>query len=165
MDEPVLGAVVNASPLIFLSRAGLIDLLRLSSPQVAVPEAVAVEVGRRGSDDPTVRALRSTPWLNVVPVIPIPPEIVAWDLGPGESAVLAWAWAHVGTEAIVDDLLGRKCGAALGVPLRGTLGLVLLARQRGEISEARPVLERLRAAGMYLGESVLQKALARVGER
>ena len=38
MAEP---AVVNASPLIFLSLAGLIDLLQIISPEVIVPEAVA----------------------------------------------------------------------------------------------------------------------------
>ncbi len=37
-------AVVNASPLIFLSRAGLIDLLQLVSSEVIVPEAVASEI-------------------------------------------------------------------------------------------------------------------------
>ena len=41
-------AVVNASPLIFLSRAGLIDLLQLISSEVIVPEAVASEIEVRG---------------------------------------------------------------------------------------------------------------------
>jgi predicted nucleic acid-binding protein len=47
-------AVVNASPLIFLSRAGLIDLLQLISAEVIVPENVATElkfVGRAGLMD------------------------------------------------------------------------------------------------------------------
>ncbi len=44
-------AIVNASPLIFLSKAGLIHLLRGVSPQVMVPEPVAMEIGRRGVDD------------------------------------------------------------------------------------------------------------------
>lgn len=37
-------AVVNASPLIFLSRARLIDLLQLISAEVIVPESVATEI-------------------------------------------------------------------------------------------------------------------------
>jgi len=34
-------AVVNSSPLIFLAKAGLIDLLHLLSPQVMIPDPVA----------------------------------------------------------------------------------------------------------------------------
>ncbi len=158
-------AVVNASPLIFLSRAGLVDLLRTTAERVVVPEAVADEIRRRGPSDPTALVLDQERWLETVPVARIPVEIVAWDLGPGESAVLAWAQANPGAEAILDDLLGRKCSATLGIPMRGTLGLVLLARQRGIIPAARPVLDRLRTSGMYLGDAVLLEALKRVGER
>jgi predicted nucleic acid-binding protein len=64
----------------------------------------------------------------------------------------------------VDDLAARRCAATLGVPVRGTLGLVLIAKQRGEIPAARPVLEELRQAGMYLSDAVLNRALKRVGE-
>jgi predicted nucleic acid-binding protein len=85
-------------------------------------------------------------------------------LGDGESSVLAWAYQYPGTEVIVDDLAARRCAAALGLPVRGTLGLVLIAKQRGAITAARPVLERLRQSGMYLSDSVLNQALALVGE-
>src|SRR5438105_4824288 len=90
---------VNASPLIFLARAGLIDLLQLLSPEVVVPEAVALEIGRRGTGDPTARALADTDWLVVIETPRTTPEIQAWGLGLGESAVLAWAQEHPGTEA------------------------------------------------------------------
>ncbi|MDB9501648.1 DUF3368 domain-containing protein [Spirulina major CS-329] len=50
------------------------------------------------------------------------------------------------------------------IPVRGTLGLVLVAKQRGEIAEARSVLMQLRQVGMYLSDGVLNRALALVGE-
>ena len=90
MAEADRVAVVNASPLIFLARAGLIDLLQTTATRVVVPEAVANEIRQRGPSDPTVRVLDQTGWLEAVPVSSVPVEIVAWDLGPGESAVLAW---------------------------------------------------------------------------
>jgi predicted nucleic acid-binding protein len=39
-------AVVNASPLIYLTGAGRLDLLRLSADEVVAPEAVAAEEKR-----------------------------------------------------------------------------------------------------------------------
>jgi predicted nucleic acid-binding protein len=157
-------AVVNASPLIFLSRAGLIDLLQLISSEVIVPEAVASEIEVRGKSDPTAKILAKTSWLVGTQTPSVPPQIQAWGLGPGESSVIAWAHAHKGCEAIIDDLAGRRCAAAFNIPVRGTLGLVLIAKQRGHISSARELLHQLRQAGMYLSDRVLNEALERVGE-
>jgi predicted nucleic acid-binding protein len=41
---------------------------------------------------------------------------------------------------------------------------VLIAKRRGIIPAARPVLENLRHAGMYLSDRVLNQALALIGE-
>ena len=50
------------------------------------------------------------------------------------------------------------------VSVSGTRGLVLRARSRGVISRSRPVLERLRATGIFLADRVLAEMLAEVGE-
>lgn len=155
---------INASPLIFLARGGLLDLLLLLGEEIVVPEAVAEEIRRRGPADVTAAAIERTNWLTIVTTPPVPALIQSWDLGEGESSVLAWAYAHPGTEAILDDLAARRCAAALAIPVRGTLGLVLTARQQGTIPAARPVLERLRSLGMYLSDPILNQALALVGE-
>ena len=63
-----------------------------------------------------------------------------------------------------DDLAGRRCAEALGLPLRGTVGLVLAAKQSGLIQAARPILEQLRDHGMYLSDAVLNRSLRWVGE-
>lgn len=157
-------AVVNASPLIFLAKAGLIELLRLVSPQVMVPDLVAQEIGCRGREDLTARALAATPWLVTAPAAPIPPLIQSWDLGAGESAVLTYAHANPGTTAIIDDGAGRRCAEMLGIPLSGTLGLVLLAKRRGVIPAARPVIATLKQHGMFLSDATIDRALALVGE-
>ncbi len=156
--------VVNASPLIFLSRANLIDFLKLAGEQIVVPTTVAHEILQRGRDDETARTIETTPWITVVDAPSIPAIIQSWDLGPGESSVLAWAYNRQGTEAIVDDLAARRCAAALNVPVRGTLGLVLAAKKTGRISKARPIIDRLRLSGMYLSDSVVERALAIIEE-
>lgn len=161
MAEP---AVANASPLILLARADHFDLLRVASDEIIVPAAVAEELRRGGSKDKTVEAIAQAPWVTVVPITPVPPAVQAWDLGPGESAVLAWAVAHQGCEAILDDLPARRCAAAIKVPVRGTLGIVLLAKERGIVALARPVIERLLQSGMYLSDDVVGRALSLVGE-
>ena len=92
------------------------------------------------------------------------PVVQSWDLGPGESSVIAWALAHPGCRAVLDDLEGRRCAEALRIPLRGTLGLILRARRTGIIPKARPIVERLRTAGMFLSDRVIDEALEEVDE-
>ena len=157
-------AVVNASPVIFLAKAGLLHFLPLAGGRVIVPAAVAMEIRRREASDLTVQALAQTEWLEIVETPPVPPLIQAWDLGPGEASVLAYAYDKQGTVVVMDDLAGRRCAEALKIPVNGTLGLVLIAKKRGLIPAARPVLDALRDSGMYLSSAVLNRALALVGE-
>nr|WP_267871621.1 DUF3368 domain-containing protein [Nostoc sp. CHAB 5715] len=64
----------------------------------------------------------------------------------------------------MDDLAARRCAAVLGIPVRGTLGIVLTAKQRGKITMARPIIENLRSSGMYLSDRAINQALALVDE-
>ncbi|HOE12051.1 MAG TPA: DUF3368 domain-containing protein [bacterium] len=155
---------VNASPLIFLAKADLLDLLQLVGKEIVVPAPVAREIEQRGRSDPTARAIENTAWLVVLDIPSVPEQIQSWDLGIGESSVLAWAYSHPGTIAILDDLAARRCAATLGIPVRGTLGLVLAAKKLGRISKARPILDKLRSSGMYLSERIVNEALSLVGE-
>lgn len=156
--------VVNASPLIYLSHAGLIDLLQAENPTVVVPRTVSEEIHRRGPQDPTARILTKTPWIHEADPVPPSPAVLIWRLGPGETSVLSWSLAHPGSVAIVDDLAARRCAEVLGIPLIGTLGLVLKAKRKGLLTSARPATEKLLAAGMYLSSKILAQALALVGE-
>lgn len=69
-----------------------------------------------------------------------------------------------GVEVVLDDLAARRCARSLGLPMIGTMGVVILCRHRGVIKAARPVLETLREAGLRLKPELMDKALAKVGE-
>ena len=67
------------------------ELLRHFASRILVPESVANEILMKGPEDITAKALDSTSWLEVVPVVPVSEKILEWGLGPGESSVLAFA--------------------------------------------------------------------------
>jgi predicted nucleic acid-binding protein len=155
---------VNASPLIFLAQAEKIDLLRLAGDTGFVPETVVRELEAGAHIHDTAQVVRETAWLRIVDT-PEPVEAIRiWDLGEGESSVLAWVLSHPGSTAVLDDLQARRCAATLELPVRGTLGLVIAAKQRGKIPAARPLIEQLREAGMYLSDAVVNFALRKIGE-
>jgi predicted nucleic acid-binding protein len=93
-------------------------------------------------------------------------EIDAWDLGSGETAVLSLALSEPGWTAVLDDRAARNCAKSFDLPTRGTLGVIILARQRGIIPSAAAAMRRLQAAGLRLHPEVFPEALAQsVGER
>jgi predicted nucleic acid-binding protein len=159
-DHPV----VNASPLILLARSDCFELLQVAGKELFVPASVSKEILQRGSSDITVQAMENATWLRIVDDLPTPNNILSWDLGPGESSVLAWALAHPGTEAILDDRPARRCAAVLEIPVCGTLGLILRAKRKGIINKARPVLEKIHASGMYLSSDLINEVLSLVEE-
>ena len=156
--------VVDASPFIVLAQGSRLDLLRLAGEQIVMTRPVEQEV-RRGPGDATVAALDSAAWIRVVESGPAPAELQEHRRDPGEAAVVTWALAHPGAIALLDDRRGRRAARTLGIPVLGTLGLVLDAKRRGAIPAARPVIEQLlRATGWYLSPAVIETALTRVGE-
>jgi hypothetical protein len=62
----IFSRVVNASPLIFLTKVGLLEVLREPSVPVLVPDVVLAEVGGLDSNDPAVRAVEQSQWMRVV---------------------------------------------------------------------------------------------------
>ncbi len=156
--------VLNASPLIVLSRIGREGLFFALADQVVVPRAVASEI-EAGPAEGRVRQALATGRFAIVDTPPPPAEILAWDLGAGETAVLSFALAEEGWTAILDDAAARRCARTFSVPVKGTLAVVVSAQQQGLVFPAAEVLRSLRAVGFYLDDQVVREALIRtVGE-
>ena len=153
---------VNASPLIVLVKIGRADLLTTLSEELVIPAGVAEELLRGDEDDPSVRWIRGEGARFIPAEVAPVPEVSGWDLGPGETAVLSWARRHRGFEVLIDDRAARNCAAALGIPARGTLGVLLLGKKAGLFERVGPVMEEVIAAGLrvddHLREVILRLA-------
>jgi predicted nucleic acid-binding protein len=163
---------VNASPLIFLTRLGLLDILNEPQVSVEVPDAVLTELSFLDPKDPAADAARSTTWIHVVPTPLTPPSIRPWRLGAGESAVISHALAELGTfpadpngvEVVLDDAKARRCAQNLGLHVQGTLAFLLIAKTTGRINMVKPFLEQLHSSGMHISTELTRRVLAQAGE-
>lgn len=132
--------------------------------QAALPQAVAAELSAAPVGDPARQALESGIF-RIIKTPIIPENILAWDLGKGETAVLAYAVSNPQWVAVLDDGMARRCARSLSLVVTGTLAIVLLAKKHGLIESAAQVMHALRSAGFRLEDSVIHEALARtVGE-
>jgi predicted nucleic acid-binding protein len=164
--------IVNASPLIFLTRLGLLHILNEPDVPVLVPEAVLAELSYQDPDDPAAVAARSTDWIKVVATPPIPEFLQARRLGPGETSVLALALAEIEAarmdvdevEVVLDDGKARRYAESLGLRVQGTLAFLLIGKRTGRIDTVRPLIEHLRSSGMHVSDEVMRRVLSRAGE-
>lgn len=155
--------VFDASPLIALSKVGLLDLPEKLTIERVVPEAVAEEIRRGRDSDPAKRWLLAGPAVSVQPS-PVAPEVKDWDLGADERAAISCALCDPGFEVILDERAGRACARALGVGVVGTLGVLTLAKRAGLIEEVRPAIDGLLGAGYHLSADLVAVVLEEVGE-
>lgn len=156
--------VIDTSPLIVLAKASHAFLIPKLCPSFVIPLGVAEEILVGPAHDPARKWLSSIDATHIQVVDRIEPLAAAWDLGKGETQVLSWAYQHNECDAVIDDSAARKCALSLGISLRGTLGIVLLAKKEGHIPFARPIFEKLIHAGMRINAKLINSSLASVGE-
>jgi predicted nucleic acid-binding protein len=155
--------VLNASPLIVLARAGLEDLLLKLPEQVVLPQAVETEIQAGSAGDPARLALAAGKFSIVE--APLREEILTWDLGRGETAVLSYALSNPSWVAVLDDRAARTCAKSYSIPCKGTLAVVILAKQAGVIDSAADAMRLVQAAGLRLDDAIVRQALKHtVGE-
>jgi len=151
--EPV---VSNASPLIALEQIGHLPLARDLFGEVVIPPAVRREIAASVVVPAWVveRALTQ----------PIGPRILAASLGPGESETLSLALELDARAAIIDEWPARRLARLLGVPVVGTLGLLVEAKRRGILASVRPHVEALLRFGFRVSAAVCDEVLRDAGE-
>ncbi len=148
--------VANASPLIVLGKIAQIPLLPNLAQTLVIPAGVASDINAGPETDPARQWLSGPGRAYVRETGPVEPVIAGWDLGKGESEVLSWALKHPDFEVIVDDLASRKCAAALRIPARGTLGVLLLAWKEGHLADLEAALARVQEAGLHIATEILE---------
>ncbi len=150
---------INASPLITLYRANLHTVLPQIFPEILVPEAVWAEVVNRTHDDPATQGLPGATWAKKTAVANRP-EVEAWNLGAGETALLSFAYADKVVKVIMDDRAARRCANVFGISAIGTAGVVVLAKRRGLIPSVEQALRQLQAAGLWVSEALIDQLAA-----
>jgi predicted nucleic acid-binding protein len=156
--------VINASPLILLAKAGLIELLPVIARPLVIPAPVFDEITTPAGEDEAVRWLRGAGGAFLRPALPDAPALSAAAIGKGERAVITWAMNHREYRAVLDDREARETARRLGVVVLGTVGVVLRLKGAGLIPVAKPHLVEIRRVGGYMSEALFREALRRAGE-
>lgn len=153
-------AIVNASPLIILSRAGYLDLLPKLFSHVIVPRAVVREIMAGPANDPAIGAISGADWLAVIDLAPAISPLATWRLCRGETEVLELARQTIGAWSVLDDKAARRAAVALCLPIVGTLGILVAATQAGWLTDFGIAAESAKRAGLYIDPGIVTKLAA-----
>lgn len=145
--------VTNSTCLIGLERIGRLDILPQVFSTVMIPLAVQAEVGL-SADWLKVRAVQ-----NIAVVATLKTQV---DDGEAEAIALAMELGDV--LIILDDRNTRRIAQQLNLKVIGTVGMLLRAKQKGVITEIKPLLTALSQADFRISASLVGNALRLAGE-
>lgn len=151
-------------PLITLFKSKQFHLLPALFPQIVVPNAVWDEILAGGESDLAAQNLPTLDWITKTELLEVSPLVLAWDLGPGESEVLSFAFSNPDYTAIVDDAAARRCARSLGIKVIGTGGLLVLAKRKGLVESIIPCIQSLKDAGLWLSNELVEILKKAAGE-
>lgn len=152
-------AVSDASPLIALKHAGILEKLANLFHEVLIPPAVMREISVKEEEYFHSLGFLSVNEPHDKAMILALKAIV--DEGEAEAIALA---SERRSLLIIDDLKGRKVAKKLGLRIIGTLGILKTMKLRGLIREIRPAIEKLMKEGFYISEDLVNEVLSEVGE-
>lgn len=158
-EKPV---IVNNTPLVALWSLDQLSLLRELYTEIWIPPAVRTEFLE---SEPIVRqaSLDNAPWIKTVRLTHSQRAVYA-GLHNGEASVLALAEEYNARLVIIDELKARRYAQQIGLQVTGTIGVLLLAKERGLIDAIKPPIMELRTRGLYLSSVLIDKALQLAGE-
>lgn len=157
-------AISNTSPLLYLYRIKALHLLPKLFDEIWIPDAVKSELFHgqsRGYDVPVPDDFK---WLQIVNPKSLPSEWLALDLGPGEVAAMSLGLENPTNVILLDDMLARRTAQAAGLPVWGTLKILLEAKSQGMIDRVEPFIVRLNESGMWISADLKRRILALAGE-
>ncbi len=135
----------------------------LGCDRLLIPQAVADEIAAGPEDDPARRLLRSG-FGEIYTLLPHPADSEIRALGAGEASVIYAAQQMPGAEAVLDDAVARECAKGRKIDVCGTLGVIVRAKQVGQVPAAAPLFTKLRDAGLFFSDDLAHQILAAIGE-
>ena len=158
--------LIDASPLIVLSRIDGLHWIRSIFGSVHLPLAVRKEVitGKDKAGELVIREAIDRKALVVLrrdwtlPQFPF--------LGEGEAACIRAAVnLRKPTLLLMDDKAGRTTAIECGFKVAGTVAVIVMAKRKNLIPSAADVFERLLQMDFRLSAEVIRAALEAAGER
>jgi predicted nucleic acid-binding protein len=155
---------VNNTPLVALWSIDHLPLLRDLYGEILIPQTVHNEFL---ATEHILRqeTLDKFPWIKPITLTNPRRARVYIGLDQGEAEVLALADELSARLVIIDERRGRRYAKRLGIPLTGTLGVLLAAKDKCLVPAVTHLIDELLKEGLHLAPDLVAKVLGLAGEQ
>lgn len=155
--------VSNTSPILNLAIVDRLTLLQQQFGKILIPSVVLEElkVSEERPGSQVIREAISAGWIQICEVSNQPlTQLLKQTLDKGESEAIALAVELKADWTLLDEREGRKVAKSLGLKVTGILGILLCAKQAGELESLQPVIDNLISkAGFRIAPELLAQIL------
>ena len=156
--------IVNSTPLIALCHVNQLVVLKQLYGEIIIPKAVYDEISVKEDSICKKTVDESLDWIHVQEIQNhVAKAMFKSQLHEGEVEVMILAMEQQADVVIIDDQNAKKYAKYLKLPVTGTLGVLMKAKQNGYIFELKPILDRMIQNGIYIKESLVEICLKQVG--
>lgn len=156
--------VINTGPVLALTAAGHLHVLRDLFSKIIVPYEVVREIEAGGLTQFALEEFRAASWLDKRSAPISVPPLLQSTLDPGEAGVVALATSENIATVAIDETVGRRIARLHGLTVTGSLGILLRAKQQGVAVSVRAAIGRMRQRGIWLSEALEKECLRIAGE-
>ena len=158
--------ISDSSPLIALGSIDQLSVLFQLFEQVVIPKIVADEclVDKTRPGAFAISQAIDGAFIQIHPPFPANNNELFEVLDEGEAAAITLA-NSLCASLLIDEKLGRHVAKQLGVKIIGTIGILLLAKQKNLIPSVKPILTLLKNGHYFLSDQLIKEALMRAGEK
>ena len=157
--------ISNATPLIAFAKISQLALLQKIVPNLVIPKAVADEISTYPQGQPGFIDLQQETWLGVQSITSEQQvNLLLPKLDRGEAEVIALALERQAQLVLIDELTARKVAESLNLNVSGSVGILIRAKQVGEIVAVKPLLDAMTQQGIYFSQRFIDAVLRQVGE-
>ena len=86
------------------------------------------------------------------------------QLHDGEVEVMILSKEIAADVVIIDDANAKKHAKYLGLPVTGTLGMLIKAKKENCVNELKPILHQMIEKGIYVSQNLVELCLEQAGE-
>lgn len=154
--------IADSSALVALSICDSLSLLDVLFGEVKVPQAVYDEVCiANKAESQALQSYLVGKVCNVTTRIAIEKSN---GLGKGELAAISLYKQLSADLLLIDDARAKKVAYLNNLEVMGSLGVLLLAKQKGLVVSIKPLLTRLRCSEVFISDQLLDQLLALANE-